>query len=66
MGGGGGREALCHPPSFVVSSSIMIKFGKFSLNDLKNFKNDVTAKLWRQFLSQAMKFRTSLFLDEFG
>ena len=49
MGGGGGLDGP--PPNFVVSSSIMIKFGaviefdKFSPKLSKSFKNDVTAEL---------------------
>ena len=43
--------ALWPPPNFVVSNSVMIKFGlltefdKFSPKQQKKFKNDVTAEL---------------------
>ena len=56
------------PPNFVVSSSIMIKFGvlvefdNFSPKKTKNFKNDVTAELWHHLLPHAtLSFEISKF-----
>ena len=51
--------ALCPPPNFVISSSIMIKFGL--LIEFDRFSPN-TAELWRHLLSQAtISFEISKF-----